>query len=81
MGRSKALVSVVRRRGSVDQLETKSASFIVRIWLEETAEEAGRLVWRGSITHVPSGERLYFEKLEAIADFVASYVKTMSNRP
>ena len=32
-------------------------SFIVRIWVEETAEESGRSSWRGHITHVPSGER------------------------
>jgi hypothetical protein len=53
-----------------------SQSFILRIWLEETAEEAGQATWRGSITHVSSGERRYFEKLDAIAPIIALYLAT-----
>ena len=45
-------------------------SFIVKVWLEETVEEAGRAKWRGHITHVPGGERRYLQSLSGIATFV-----------
>ncbi len=50
-------------------------SFIVKIWLEETAEEANQAIWRGHITHVPSGERRYFQNLDEIVAFVTSYLE------
>lgn len=59
------------------QCETASHPFIVRIWLEETAEEAGEVIWRGHITHVPSGERLYLTRLEDITAFIAPYLDQM----
>jgi hypothetical protein len=52
-------------------------SFIIKIWLEETAEEAGRASWRGHITHVPSGERRYIEDFEAIKRFMIPYLESM----
>lgn len=52
-------------------------SFIVKIWLEETAEEAGRAIWRGHITHVPSSERCYLKNLNEIAAFIESYLEKM----
>jgi hypothetical protein len=58
----------------MDISETHTHSFIVKIWLEETAEEAGHDVWRGHITHVPSGERRYLNDLSAIAAFIAPYL-------
>ena len=36
----------------MDLPKVYAASFVVRIKLEETAEESGRAVWRGQITHV-----------------------------
>ena len=44
------------------------ASFIVRIWLEDTVEEVGAATWRGQITHVPSGERCYMEDLDDVKE-------------
>ncbi len=55
-------------------LETDSHSFIVRIWIEETAEEAGRVTWRGHITHVPSRKRQYLHKLEQLIQFITPYL-------
>jgi hypothetical protein len=55
-------------------------SFIVKVWLEETAEEAGRATWRGHITHVPSGERRYIQDLDQIRNFVALYLEEMGVR-
>lgn len=57
--------------------ESKIHSFIIRIWLEETTEEAGRALWRGHITHVPSGKQRYLKDLDDILLFVAPYLETM----
>jgi hypothetical protein len=49
-------------------------SFIVKIWIEESLEEADEATWRGHITHVPSEERRYLQNLDDIIDFVAPYL-------
>ena len=61
----------------MDQLEANFHPFILRIWLEESVEEAGRAVWRGHITHVPSGERRYLKSLNDIPIFIAPYLERM----
>ena len=62
---------------SMDSIEATSHPFVVRIWLEETIEEAGRAIWRGHITHVPSGERRYLKDLDDIAIFIMPYLEEM----
>jgi hypothetical protein len=56
-------------------------SFITKIWLEESADEARRAVWRGTITHVPSGTRRYLCHLDDIAAFVVPYLERMGVKP
>ncbi len=58
-----------------------SHSFIVKIWLEETAVEAGQAKWRGHITHVPDGVRRYVESLDEISTFISAYLKAMEQTP
>ena len=65
----------------MDEIESEAQSFIVRVWVEERAEGASRGVWRGHITHVPSGERRYLKSLSEIGDFIASYLETMGVEP
>jgi len=65
----------------MDMPESKVHSFIVKLWLEEACDETGRIVWRGYITHVPSGERRYLKRLSDIADFIACYLKEMGVEP
>ncbi len=65
----------------MDETESEAQSFIVRIWVEERAGEAGRGVWRGYITHVPNGRRRYLKNLGEIGDFIASYLETMGVKP
>ncbi len=62
---------------STDCLELNTHSFIVKIWLEETSEETGRATWRGYITHVPSGERRYFQDLKTASAFIVDYLEQM----
>ena len=63
--------------GGISLPELAPQSFIIKIWLEETAEEAGRAAWRGHITHVPSGSRQYIQDLNGISAFVAPYLEAM----
>ena len=57
--------------------EDKTHSFIVKIWLENTVEEAGQASWRGHITHVPSGQRRYLQSLAEILQFMVPYLEEM----
>ena len=61
----------------MDLPESYVHSFIIRIWMEATVAEAHRAAWRGSITHVPSGERRSFEDLDAIDTFIEEYLEGM----
>ena len=65
---------------SMEQNESHSQSFIVKIWLEETLEEDGRATWRGHITHVPGGERRYLKQLSDIVAFILPYLNKMGVR-
>lgn len=59
----------------------ESHSFVVKVWLEESLEEAGEAVWRGHITHVPSQERRYLHALDDIIDFIGPYLERMGVKP
>ena len=65
----------------MDLLETTTHSFIIKIWLEETGDEAGEAVWRGRITHVPSGEKRYLKGLSEISTFILPYLESMGVKP
>lgn len=60
-----------------DLYENNTHPFIVKIWLEETAEEAGQATWRGHITHVPTGKRCYMQHLDEIVAFIADFLREM----
>jgi hypothetical protein len=44
--------------------------FVVRLW-QEPSRAAPPGQWRGSVEHVPSGERIYFCALADLAGFIA----------
>jgi hypothetical protein len=58
-----------------------SHSFIVKVWLEESIEEAGDATWRGHITHVPGEERRYLHTLDDIVEFIGPYLERMGVKP
>jgi hypothetical protein len=66
--------------GDMDLLECNTHSFIFKMWLEESAAEAGRATWRGHITHVLSGERSYVKELRDVTTFVRPYLERMGIR-
>jgi hypothetical protein len=58
----------------MDLAESTVHSFIIKLWLEDEGGETSRRTWHGYITHVPSGSRRYFKKLNDITDFITQYV-------
>jgi len=54
-----------------------SHAFVIRLWLEEAAG-FGQSLWRGHITHVPSGERQYLLSLDDVRTFMAIHVPGVS---
>lgn len=49
-------------------IERPEHLFIVRVWQEPDQVQSGR--WRGSIEHVPSGQRMYFASFNDLNDFI-----------
>ena len=64
-----------------DLFEFHTDSFVIKIWLEETAEEAGTVLWRGQITHIPSSRQGYFMHLSDIPLFILPYLQSMGVCP
>jgi len=60
---------------AMDAVETQRLSFVVIVWVEEAPTGQGAAVWRGHITHVPTGERRYFASLDDIPAFIAPYLQ------
>jgi hypothetical protein len=65
----------------MDLPEATTHSFIIKIWLEEVADETGDVTWRGHITHVPSGMRRYLRDLDDVTDFILIYLEAIGVRP
>jgi len=56
-------------------LEDRCASFIVRVWCENGDAGLGSVrVWRGSIEHVTSGQRAFFQELDAVVAFMKPHL-------
>ena len=53
--------------------------FIVRLWREAGGEAAWP--WRGSVEHVPSGQRLHFSTLADLTDFMTWRLDSPASRP
>ena len=64
----------------MDLVEFNTHSFIVKIWLEEPADDNRKGMWRGHITHVPGGERRYLKSLSEIVAFIVPYLVSMGVR-
>ena len=60
--------------------EFNAHSFIVKVWIEEEANEHGNPIWHGHITHVPGGEQRYLRNLSEIEAFVKPYLQDMGIR-
>lgn len=58
----------------MDLLEPGSHSFIIKVWLEESATHGKGAGWHGHITHVPGGERRYLKDLNEITAFIKPFL-------
>jgi len=56
-------------------------SFILKVWVEGSSKDGKPVIWRGHITHVPSGERRYLKDMGDIALYVASYLEEVNAKP
>lgn len=59
----------------MERREPTVHSFIVKVWSEELAEDT--VIWRGRITHVPSGRATYITQVDELAHFITPYLKQM----
>ncbi|HET7035602.1 MAG TPA: hypothetical protein VFI42_07980 [Thermomicrobiaceae bacterium] len=54
--------------------EAEVHSFIVKFW-RESAWPPDSPLWRGHVTHVPSGARRYVQDYTALLDFMRLYLQ------
>ena len=54
--------------------EDNTHVFIIRIWFERREIEGTAELWRGVIERVPGGRRCYVNDIDAISDFLASWL-------
>lgn len=52
-----------------------SHAFVIRIWLEEVANNDNPVLWRGQITHVLDRQHRYFQDLPSILSFIEPYLE------
>ena len=55
--------------------EASILSFIIRVWREELVTKKHQAIWRGHITPIPNGKRLYFASLNEIPDLIKTHLK------
>lgn len=59
--------------------QIRSESFIVRFWVEEVAAEGGTHLWRGHITRVATGERIYLVNLYDVTTFIEPHIGPLAS--
>lgn len=63
------------RDDAMPLFEDRSASFIVRVWCESGGDPLGAVrAWRGSIEHVSSSQRVFFQELDAVIAFMKPHL-------
>lgn len=58
----------------------ESQSFLFRVWVEDPEAQAGSLDWRGHMTCLLDGTRVYVQSWIEIQAFIHSYLDTSSTR-
>ena len=64
----------------MDLSESTLHSFIIKLWLEADSDKGEPNIWRGYITHVPTGDRRYVKRLSDMTDFVQEYLDDTHGR-
>lgn len=58
----------------MSSLGDRSASFIIRIWREES-DSPQAVVWRGSVEDIRSGNKAYFRELAMVERFLKVHMR------
>lgn len=69
----------LRWPGPMDEPPPEVHSFVVKIWAKEVKDPRSDASWRGSVTHVGTGERRYIQRLMQIPYFIAPYVNEIGD--
>lgn len=64
----------------MDLYEPHTHTFVIRLWLEEAAQEQGETLWRGHITHLLTKNRRYLQTPDDIVLFLLPYLSEMGVR-
>lgn len=60
--------------------EPEAHSFIVKIWVEQAGSGNKEVRWRGSVTHVPGGERISASDLAGILEPIGKHLEELGVR-
>lgn len=58
----------------MESFEEDTQTFIVRFWRESRKREDARPIWRGSVEHMPSGQRVYVRNFKEAESFMSHFV-------
>jgi hypothetical protein len=61
--------------GSHDDGSRQKASFLVSFWLEPGGDAPRDGAWRGSVEHLSSGQRLYFNQIANLIGFLSGWLE------
>lgn len=67
-------MSDLEEPAAIDASDAPLQSFIVRIWVETSAQPGFCAQWRGSVQHVNSGDKRYVDDMEEIVAFFESHL-------
>jgi hypothetical protein len=63
-----------------DPVEPINFSFIIKIWIDQIASEGNPMIWRGRITHVPSGDQRAIQQIDDIIAFITAYLNPIGQQ-
>jgi len=59
----------------LESFEEDTQVFIVRFWRESRELEGAHPIWRGSVEHMPSGQRIYVKNFKEVERVMSSFVR------
>ncbi len=58
----------------MESFEEDTQVFIVRFWRETRELEGAHPIWRGSVEHLPTGQRVYVKNFREVEGVISSFV-------
>jgi hypothetical protein len=65
----------------MDTFESRTHSFLIRVWVEERSTGVGPVLWHGQIIHVPTGKRLTLYRPDDVMTFLWPYFVDIGIQP